>query len=143
MLAGLSATAQDSGYKFEEIYNVKTTSVKNQQSTGTCWCFATVSFIETELLRTLDKEYDLSEMFITRNAFVEKGKKYFRFHGKTNFSEGGQAHDVLMMLDKYGIVPEEAYLGLNYGSDYHIHAEMVAELKGILDGLNKNKNRKI
>jgi len=143
MLAGLSATAQDSGYKFEEIYNVKTTSVKNQQSTGTCWCFATVSFIETELLRTLNKEYDLSEMFITRNAFVEKGKKYFRFHGKTNFSEGGQAHDVLMMMDKYGIVPEEAYLGLNYGSDYHIHAEMVAELKGILDGLNKNKNRKI
>lgn len=143
LLIGISVNAQESGYQFETIHNVKTTSVKNQQSTGTCWCFATLSFIETELLRTKGKEYDLSEMFVTRNAFVEKGKKYFRFHGKNNFSEGGQAHDVIRMMDKYGIVTEEAYKGLNYGSKYHIHSEMAAELKGILDGLNKNKNRKI
>ncbi|MGB5989314.1 MAG: C1 family peptidase [Marinifilaceae bacterium] len=143
MLIGFSANAQDTEYKFSEVYNVKTTSVKNQQSTGTCWCYATISFIETELLRTMNKEYDLSEMFVTRNAFLEKGKRYFRFHGKTNFSEGGQAHDVLQMMDKYGICTEQAYLGLNYGSTYHIHSEMVAELKGILDGLNKNKNKKI
>jgi len=143
LLIGLTVNAQESGYQFETIHNVKTTSVKNQQSTGTCWCYATLSFIETELLRTQGKEYDLSEMFVTRNAFIEKGKKYFRFHGKNNFSEGGQAHDVLRMMDKYGIVTEDAYSGLNYGSNYHIHSEMVAELKGILDGLNKNKNRKI
>lgn len=135
--------AQDSDYKFTEVYNLKTSTVKNQQSTGTCWCFATISFVETELIRTLNKEYDLSEMFVARNAYIEKGKKYFRFHGKNNFSEGGQAHDVLMMMDKYGIVTEEAYKGLNYGSSYHIHSEMSEELRGILDGLNKNKNRSI
>lgn len=140
---GFNANAQNEGFKFKEIYNVKTTSVKNQQSTGTCWCFATMSFLETELLRTQGKTYDLSEMFVAKNAYLEKGKRYFRFHGKTNFSEGGQAHDVLLMMEKYGICPEQAYLGLNYGSNYHIHAEMVAELKGILDGLNKNKNKKI
>jgi bleomycin hydrolase len=143
LLSGITLKAQETEYKFKDVYNVKTTSVKNQQSTGTCWCYATLSFVETELLRTKNKEYDLSEMFVTRNAFLEKGKRYFRFHGKTNFSEGGQAHDVLQMMDKYGICTEEAYLGLNYGSSYHIHSELSAELKGILDGLNKNKNRKI
>ncbi len=129
------------GFDFKEIKNIPTSSVKNQQSTGTCWCFATISFLETELMRMGKKEIDLSEMFITRNAFIEKGKKYFRFHGKTNFSEGGQAHDVTMLIKKYGIVPEEVYKGNDYGSSYHIHQEMVEELKGILDGLNKNKNK--
>lgn len=143
LFVGMTANAQEKDYKFSEVYNVQTSSVKNQQSTGTCWCFATLSFVETELLRTSKKEYDLSEMFVTRNAFIEKGKRYFRFQGKTNFSEGGQAHDVLQMMDKYGICTEEAYLGLNYGSDYHIHSEMVSELQGILDGLNKNNNKKI
>lgn len=143
LMVVMTVNAQESGYQFKTIYDVKTSSVKNQQATGTCWCYATLSFVETEVMRTQNTEYDLSEMFVTRNAFIEKGKRYFRFHGKTNFSEGGQAHDVLRMMDKYGIVTEEAYLGLNYGSSYHIHSEMVAELKGILDGLNKNKNKKI
>jgi len=142
----LGSMAQEngqSGFEFKEISNIPTSSVKNQQSTGTCWCFATISFLETELMRMGKKEFNLSEMFVARNAFVEKGKKYFRFQGKTNFSEGGQAHDVTKMIKKYGIVPEDIYKGNNYGSSYHIHQEMVAELKGILDGLNKNKNKVI
>lgn len=140
-----SAMAQKGheGFGFKEVRNIPTSSVKDQQSTGTCWCFATISFLETELMRMGKKEFDLSEMFVTRNAFIEKGKKYFRFHGKTNFSEGGQAHDVTMLIKRYGIVPEDIYLGHNYGSSYHIHQEMVEELKGILDGLNKNKNNVI
>lgn len=132
-----------SGYNFETISDLKTTSVKNQESTGTCWCYAATSFLESELLRMGKPEYDLSEMFTVRNTFFEKGIKYFRFDGMTNFSEGGQAHDVLLMIKKYGIVPESAYDGLKYGSKYHIHGEMVAALKGMLDGINKNSNRKI
>ena len=142
-LGSIAQKTAKPGFDFQEISNIPTSSVKNQQSTGTCWCFATISFLETELMRMGKKEVDLSEMFVARNAFVEKGKKYFRFHGKTNFSEGGQAHDVIKMIKKYGIVPEDIYKGINYGSSYHIHQEMVAELEGILDGLNKNKNRVI
>ena len=40
-----------SGYQFTDVAKVNVTSVKNQASTGTCWCFATTSFIEAELLR--------------------------------------------------------------------------------------------
>ena len=36
--------AQESGYKFTTVASQKATPVKNQASTGTCWCFATTSF---------------------------------------------------------------------------------------------------
>ena len=146
LMAGV-AWAQDggprSGYKFTTVADVPTTSVKDQQSVGTCWDYATLSFLESELLRAGKPEHDLAELFVARNAYYEKGVRYVQFHGNNNFSEGGQAHDVIAMIRKYGIVPEEAYLGLNYGRDFHIHAELVAALKGILDGVNANPNRQI
>lgn len=39
--------AQESGYKFTTVASQKATPVKNQASTGTCWCFATTSFMES------------------------------------------------------------------------------------------------
>ena len=120
-----------SGYNFTTIVDLKTTPVKNQQSVGTCWDYATLSFLETELLRKGKPVYDLAELYVAKNAYFEKGLRYVQFHGKTNFSEGGQAHDVIDMIKKYGIVPEEAY------------TEMVAALQGILDAVNKNPNRQI
>ena len=132
-----------SGYNFTTIVDLKTTPVKNQQSVGTCWDYATLSFLESELLRKGKPVYDLAELYVAKNAYFEKGLRYVQFHGKTNFSEGGQAHDVIDMIKKYGIVPEEVYTGLQYGRDFHIHAEMVAALQGILDAVNKNPNRQI
>ena len=145
LMAGI-AGAQDgprSGYKFTTVADVPTTSVKDQQSVGTCWDYATLSFLESELLRMGKPEHDLAEIFVARNAYYEKGVRYVQFHGRNNFSEGGQAHDVIAMIRKYGIVPEEAYIGLNYGHDFHLHAELVAALKGILDGVNANPNKQI
>ena len=132
-----------SGYNFTTVADLKTTPVKNQQSVGTCWDYAAISFLETELLRKGKPVYDLAELFVAKNAYYEKGLRYVQFHGKTNFSEGGQAHDVLAMIKKYGIVPENVYTGLQYGRDFHIHSEMVAALQGILDAVNKNPNRQI
>lgn len=62
--------AQESGYKFTTVASQKATPVKNQASTGTCWCFATTSFMESELLRMGKGEYDLSEMFIVRQKYL-------------------------------------------------------------------------
>ena len=61
-LCGMAAFGQ--GYQFTEVARVPATPVKNQASTGTCWCFATTSFMESELLRMGKGTYDLSEMFI-------------------------------------------------------------------------------
>ena len=129
--------------KFTSVIEVKTTPVKNQQSTGTCWCFAATSFIETELIRMGAPELDLSEMYIVREAYSQKAKRYFRLHGKGNYSEGGQAHDVMNVVKTHGFVPESVYSGNNYQGDYHIHREMVKSTKAMMDEIVKNPNKKI
>lgn len=141
-IAPLSAQQQAprSGYQFKEISDIPVTPVKNQANTGTCWCFATTSFLEAELLRQGKPAYDLSEMYTVRNAYFEKGMRYFRFQGTVNFGQGGQAHDVLAMIKKYGVMPEEAYSGLQYGTTAHSHGELVSGLHGFLGGINKSRS---
>ena len=129
-----------SGYEFKTLADLKTTSVKDQGGVGSCWSFSTISFLESELLRKGKGTFDLSELFIVKNAYLEKGIRYVQFHGKNAFREGGQAHDVIAMIKKYGIVPEEVYRGLNYGGDVHNHGELVDALQGIVEGVNKNGN---
>ncbi len=79
ILASLSAFAQ--GYEFTTITDVPVTSVKNQASSGTCWCFATTSFMEAELLRNGKGEHDLSEMFIVRQKLLNQLDDNFRRRG--------------------------------------------------------------
>ena len=47
---GVYASAQYK-YEFTTVKQNPATSVKDQGKTGTCWCFATNSFIESELIR--------------------------------------------------------------------------------------------
>ena len=105
------------GYQFTVTKELKTNPVKDQSRSGTCWSFSTLSFIEDDLLRQGKPSVDLSEMFVVRNDYIEKAIKYVRMHGSISFSAGGSAYDVLYIIDKYGIVPEEVYTGLNYGTD--------------------------
>ncbi|MGE5682286.1 MAG: aminopeptidase C [Bacillota bacterium] len=122
---------------------VKTTPVKNQARTGTCWCFATVSFLETELLRMGKGEFDLSEMYLIRNNYPLKAENYVRYQAMANYGEGGQAHDVFNLISKYGIAPEEAYSGRNNGEEKHNHSEMKNVTKGMLDAFVANKAGKL
>ncbi len=62
-------------YQFKEVKNLACTPVKNQQMTGTCWCFSTTSFIESELIRTGHGKYDLSEMFLVRHTYRKKAER--------------------------------------------------------------------
>lgn len=83
LLASASLWAENNeGYKFETVVNQKVTPVKDQASTGTCWCFATTSFVEAELLRQGKDEYDLSEMFIVRQKYMNQLKDNFLRQGK-------------------------------------------------------------
>ncbi len=125
--------------EFTIVKQVAATPVKSQGRTGTCWAFATTSFIESEALRQGKGLFDLSEMYGVRNVYSSKAKKYVRFHGHANFSEGGLAHDILNEIKNYGLVPEEIYSGLNAGSTKHNHSEMASVLEGMLKGLMKSK----
>lgn len=80
-------------YEFTAVKDIPATSVKDQYSSGTCWSFAGIAFLESELLRTGKGDYDLSEMWIARHAYLDKAKKYTRMHGKAEFSQGGATHD--------------------------------------------------
>lgn len=131
-----------SGYDFTEKTNIKVSSVKNQQYTGTCWSFATTSFIETELLRLGKPEYDLSEMYFVRYAYIQKGLDYVRYQGKTNFGEGGQAHDVLNVIRKHGFITQQAYPGNTYDSGTFNHGELDGILKATLDIVISKPNKK-
>ena len=74
---------------------IKSTSVKDQESSGMCWSFAAVSFLESEILRKGFSEMDLSEMYYVRQMYLQRGIDYIRYHGNLNFGYGGHAHDVL------------------------------------------------
>jgi len=119
-----SSDKTEGEYKFTPVVELKATPVKNQAATGTCWCFATTSFIESELLRMGKEEYDLSEMFIIRYNYIDKLKDNYLRQGKGNIDEGGLAHDWMRVFTESGIVPEEVYNGLNYGSPTHNHNEL-------------------
>ena len=132
--------AKEEGYKFTDLKTVPTTSVKDQFRSGTCWSYSGLSFLENEILRAGGPEMDLSEMWIVRNMYFDKGVKYVRMHGFLNFGEGGAPHDVTECIKKYGIVPEEAYPGLNYGTEKPVFGELSAVLKAYLDAVIEAKN---
>jgi bleomycin hydrolase len=94
---------------YEIVKLIPTTDVKDQGYSGTCWSFATISFLETEILRTKKISIDLSEMFIVRNIYPEKAKNYFRTQGNSYFTAGGQPQDVLRVMKNNGLVPESSY----------------------------------
>jgi len=140
------AFAQDEqaeGYQFTDRVRLETSSVKDQHRSGTCWCYATVSFLETELLRMGRQEFDLSEIYLVRHTYEQKAWDYLRFHGHNNFNQGGQAHDAMIELAQHGIVPEKAYPGLEYGTEKHVHGEVVAAMSGYVKAVEDNGRRAI
>ena len=129
----LAVTASAQGYQFTTQADVPTTPVKNQASTGTCWCFATNSFIETELLRKGKGTYDLSEMFIVRQKLLNQLADNYLRRGRGNIGAGSLSHTYLNAFNQAGIVPEEVYTGINYDSDRHNHGELMAMIKAVAE----------
>ena len=93
---------------FTVIREIPITSIKNQNRSGTCWNFSTLSFFEAEILKKSGKTYDLCEMFVCNKNYMDRAVVKVRMHGDAQFSEGGSAYDVLYVLKNYGICPEEA-----------------------------------
>ncbi len=123
-------------YEFTLQHGVDCSPVKSQDSTGTCWSFATASFIESELMRRDKGEHNISEMFIVKNIYQEKARNYVLRQGKANFSEGALAHDFIGAAARYGFVPEEVYAG-KADDERHDHGEMNAVALGMLKAVVK------
>lgn len=130
-------------FNFTTVINLTNTSIKNQGSSGTCWSYATNSFLESEMIKNGKAPVDLSDIFSARCTYIEKGRNYVRMHGALTLGEGGATHDVINMYAKYGALPEEVYSGLNYGTNINKLGEMSAILKGVLDAVISNPNGKL
>jgi bleomycin hydrolase len=133
--AGGAAAAPDAKVfgPFTIVRDCERLPVLAQGSTGTCWSFATTSFLETELKRINKQEVDLSEIWWARCATIEKARRYVEANGQATFGEGGLGHDLTELVQLYGAVPQSAYTGLREGQKNHSHGEMFKVLTGALD----------
>ncbi len=125
----------DGPYDFTVTHEISHTPVKSQGRTGTCWSYATVSFIESEAIRLGAPEIDLSEMFIVRYTYPYKAESYVRLHGDATFGQGSLSHDAMNQLRRYGIVPYSEYTGLYDDETTHNHSEMFRVLSGIVEAV--------
>lgn len=123
--------------EFYNIKSIKATPVKNQAMTGTCWCFATTSLLESEDIRSQNNPVDLSEMFTVRNMYIEKARNYILRMGHAQFGEGGLGHDLIRAVAIYGAVPLNVYSGLVNGATTYNHSKMFNSLQGYLDSVLK------
>ena len=141
LLLAAGVYAQSPFYEFTVVKNLPATAVKNQARTGTCWCFATTSFLESEAIRigTADTTLDLSEMFTVRQEYLRRGADFYYRRGKGRRGPGGISHQATYWLDKAGLMTEEAYHGINYDSETHNHGKLQKEIDDLLDEAVKEK----
>lgn len=141
-LATATLLAQEEKENFTLVKELKHTPVISQGRTGTCWSFATTSFLESELMRMGKPETKLSEMFFVQHNYVNKAFQYLLYHGNNNFGQGSLSHDVIKIIREKGIAPYDAFPGLQIEGKYN-HRELMAQLKKELVALNKMKSGEI
>lgn len=94
--------------KFSVVKEIPITSVKDQNQSGTCWCYSTLAFLEAELLRKGKGTFDLCESFVVHHTMTDRAEASVRMHGDVSFAEGGSFYDVLYCMKNYGLVPQDA-----------------------------------
>ena len=104
----------------------------SQGNTGTCWCFSTISFYESEIYRMQGKSIDLSELYPVYFEYIEKAREYVQTRGASHLGEGSETNAVQRMMEQYGIVPQEAYLGKPADQPFYNHEGMFGEMEAFL-----------
>ena len=139
---GFSAMAQEP--EFTVVKENPITSIKNQNQAGTCWCYSSLAFIESELLRMGKGEYDLSEMYLVHNTYLDRADKAVRTHGDISFSQGGSFYDVIYGMEAFGLVPEaEMRPGVMYGKELSNHNELSAVSDAVVAAIAEGNHRSL
>ena len=133
-------------YKFTVVKENPVTPVKNQYRSGTCWAYSTIGFVESEIIRLNKikdeaKYPDFSEMFVVSHSYSDRAQKYVYLDGHLTFAAGSEADDVLHVIRDYGLVPQEAMNGMNYGTELPVQAELDAVLRAYVEAVVKNPNK--
>ena len=135
---------KEEGFVFTTVKELPITSIKNQNRAGTCWCYSSMAFLESELLRMGKGEYDLSEMYIVHQTYLDRADAAVRTHGDVSFSQGGSFYDVIYGMKKFGLVPEEEMRpGVMYGDTLSNHTELTAVSDAVVAAIAKGKHRSL
>lgn len=147
IIGSMATTAEAQNLKLLEGFTIEkevsATSVKNQAQSGTCWSFASLSFMESEAIRMGKGEYDFSEMFVARHTYMRKAESYVRMQGHMFFTAGGQCHDVLNTMRQVGLVPESVYSGRVLKEPTHDHTELDVIAKSIVDAVKDKQGEEL
>lgn len=154
LLAGMAAgaNAQDKSASTDKNVPVFTTvkanpitSIKDQNRSGTCWAYSTLSFLESEILKKTGKTYDLCEMFIASKDYMDRAILTVRMHGDSQFSQGGSFSDVLTIMREDGICPESAMPapGTLTGDSLANFDEFFGVMEPYVAAVSKSKAKKI
>lgn len=121
------------------------TSIKDQNRSGTCWDYSTLSYFESEILKATGKTYDLCEAFVANKTYMDRAVQVVRLHSDCQFSQGGSAYDVLHVLKNQGICPEDAmpFPGSLYGDSLNNFNEFFGQLEPYVAGIAKSTANKI
>lgn len=133
LVLAISFAGYSQSYQFTSKVDLDATNVISQGRTGTCWSFSASSFLESEIIRLTGKQIDISEMYNVRHTYPKKAWNYVMRQGKTQFSEGGLAHDVMNSVADFGLVPNEVFTGLNKETSTHDHSEMINVLTNMVE----------
>ena len=118
---------------------------KDQNRSGTCWAYSTLSFFESEILKKSGKTYDLCEMFVANKNYMDRATMTVRMHGDVSFSQGGSAYDVYYVLKNYGICPEDAMPlpGTMYGDSLANFNEFFDVMTPYVEKIAKSDSKKL
>ncbi|MGI6231314.1 MAG: aminopeptidase C [Prevotella sp.] len=121
------------------------TSIKDQNRSGTCWDYSTLSFFEAEILKATGKTYDLCESFVANKTYFDRAIQVVRLHGDCQFSQGGSSYDPLYCIQHYGIVPENAmpFPGSLYGDSLNNFNEFFSVLEPYVASIARSKSDKL
>ena len=149
MAIGVQAEEKDSAKSnkpvFTTIKEIPVTSMKDQNRSGTCWDYSTLSYFEAEILKATGKKYDLCESFVANKTYMDRAIQVVRYHGDCQFSQGGSAEDVLATLKTWGICPEGAmpFPGSLYGDSLNNFNEFFSLLEPYVAAIAKSSAKKI
>lgn len=152
-LVAMSANAQEKKVEKENknkpVFTVvkenKITSIKDQNRSGTCWDYSTLSYFEAEILKATGKTYDLEESFVANKTYMDRAIQVVRLHGDCQFSQGGSAYDPLYCIQNYGIVPQGImpFPGSLYGDSLNNFNEFFSVMTPYVNAVARSSAKKI
>ena len=130
---------------FTVVKENKITSIKDQNRSGTCWNYSTLSYFEAEILKATGKVYDLEESFVTNKTYMDRAIQVVRLHGDCQFAQGGSAYDPLYCIQNYGIIPQGImpFPGSLYGDSLNNFNEFFTVLSPYVKAIATSNSKKL